>query len=62
MRIPDQDHVERQRQARDRVERQTRQLRWSRWADSRLPMAEYYATWGWPHGRYCTLIEDRRPA
>lgn len=60
--VTDNGNAERQRQARDRVERQTRHLRWSRWADREMRLVDYYATWGWPYGRSCPVIEGWRSA
>jgi hypothetical protein len=60
--IVDGANGERQAKARDRVQQQTRRLRIARMADRELRLADYYATWGWPDGRYCPVVEGWRTA
>jgi hypothetical protein len=60
--IADGTNGKRQARARERVEQQTRRLRFARMADRELSLAEHYRTWGWPHGRYCPVVEGWRSA
>jgi hypothetical protein len=45
-----------------RAEALERRRRIARLVDRELSLAEYYRTWGWPHGRYCRVVEGWRSA
>lgn len=58
--IADGANGERRARAQERIDRQNRRQRWSRWADREMPLAEYYRC----HrgGFYCRVVEGWRVA